>query len=83
MTSQPGKQIIKTHILADISRSKVNQTVKFGQLVEYRMRNIFLEKLYIKYGGRTSPISKLSISLDQQSEVLYSLFLLYVKLKGY
>ena len=49
------------------------------------MRNIFLEKLFIKCGGETSsrPFSeklKLSISLDQESKVLCSLLLLYVKL---
>ena len=27
----------------NISRSKSNQTVKFGQLINYNMRNIFLE----------------------------------------
>ena len=48
------------------------------------MKNIFLEKSYIECGGVNSsrPFSKkikLSISLDQQSEILYSLFLLYVK----
>ena len=43
------------------------------------MENIFLEKPYTKYGGETSPRPfpeklKLSISLDQQSEFLLSLF---------
>ena len=42
MKSQPGKQT--TEILFNISRSKDNQTVKFGQLIEYNMRNIFFEK---------------------------------------
>ena len=47
------------------------------------MRNIFLEKFYSKHSGEAGlrPFykkSKLSISLDQQSEMLYSLFLLYV-----
>ena len=37
MTSQPGKRIIEMHILTNISRSKDNQTMKFGQLVEYNM----------------------------------------------
>ena len=46
MTSQADKQIITIHILPNISRSKDNQTVKFGQLIEYNMGNIFLEKLY-------------------------------------
>ena len=27
-----------------------NQTMEFGQLIEYNMRNIFLEKSYTKYG---------------------------------
>ena len=70
MTSQPGKQTIATHILPNISRSKGNQTMKFGQLIEYNMRNNFLEKLCRKRGGEIIPTfffkkSKLSISLDQ------------------
>ena len=44
MTSQTGKQIIPIQILLNISRSKDNQTMKFGQSIEYNMRNIFLEK---------------------------------------
>ena len=49
--------------------------MKFGQLIEYNMRNIFLEKSYTKCGGEASPRSfyeksKLSISLDQQLEML-------------
>ena len=41
------------------------------------MRNIFLDKSYTKCGRETSPrpfskISKLSISLDQGSGILYS-----------
>ena len=42
MTSQTGQQIIKIHILPNISRNKGNQTMKFVQLKEYNMRNIFL-----------------------------------------
>ena len=44
MMSQTGKQTIRTHILPNISRSKGNQTMKFGQLIEYNVRNIFLYK---------------------------------------
>ena len=56
--------------------------MKFGQLIEYNMRNIFLEKSYTKCGGENSlrPFSeklKLSISLTQWSKVLYKLFLLH------
>ena len=54
--------------------------MKFGQLLEYNIRNIFLKKSNTKYGGETSPKSKLSIFLDQQFKVL---FLLYVYVKGY
>ena len=55
--------------MPNISRSKGNQTMKFGQLIKCNMRNIFLEKSYSKCDGETSlrPFSeklKLSISLD-------------------
>ena len=55
MTSEPGKQIIAILILPYILRSKYNQTAKFGQLTEYNMRKIFLEKSYPKCGGEISP----------------------------
>ena len=31
-------------MLPNISRSDGNQTMKFGQVIEYNMRNIFVEK---------------------------------------
>ena len=45
MMSQTGQQ----------TRCKGNQTMKFGQLIDQNMRNIFLEKSCTKYGGETSP----------------------------
>ena len=45
MTSQTGLQAIAIHILPNISQSKGNQTIEFGQLIEYNKRNIFLQKL--------------------------------------
>ena len=59
--------------------------MKFGQLIEYNMRNIFVEKACTKCAGETTPRSlskkwKLSISLDQYCKVLNSLFLLYANL---
>ena len=45
MTSQPSQQTIVIHILTNISQSKGKQTMKFGQLIEYNKRNIFLQKL--------------------------------------
>ena len=82
MTSQPSQQTILIHILPNITRSKGNQTMKFRQLIECNMRNIFLEKSCTKCVGETTPRPsseklKLSISLDQQFKVLYSLFLLW------
>ena len=49
--------------------------MKFGQLIEYNMRNIFLEKSYTKCDGEAKPRAiyentKLWISLDPQSEML-------------
>ena len=54
MATQPGEQIFPIHIFTNISRSKGNQAMKCGQLIEYNMRNIFFEKLYSKCGGETS-----------------------------
>ena len=42
MTSQPDKQLIAIQILPNISGSKINQAMKFGQLIEYNKRNLFL-----------------------------------------
>ena len=88
MSSQAGQLIIAIHILPNICRSKSNQTKKFGQLIEYNMINIFLLKSYAKYGGETSPRpfyikSKLSISLDEKSEILQNLLLLFVQAEVY
>ena len=55
MTPKSGQQITTIHILFNISRSKVNQSMKFGQIKEHYTRNIFLEKSYTKYGGEASP----------------------------
>ena len=74
------------HMLTNILRSKDNQAMKTDQLLEYNLRNIFLEKSYTKYGAKTFPKpfskkSKLGISLDRHSKFLYILFLLFAKLK--
>ena len=59
MSSQPGKQTNVIHVLSNISRSKGKHTIKFGQLIEYKTRSIFLEKSYTECGGETisSPFS--------------------------
>ena len=48
MTLQPDLQTIAIHLLPNISQSRGNQTMKFGQLIEYNNRNIFLQKLCVK-----------------------------------
>ena len=62
--------------------------MKFGQLIEYNFRKVFLEKYYTKCGGENIPRpfskkSKLRIFLNQYSKVLYSLVLLYAKLRAF
>ena len=47
---QAGQQIITIHISPNISRGKVNQTMKFDQLTEYDMRYNFIEKSYTNCG---------------------------------
>ena len=37
MTTQPGKKRIAIRILPNIPRSEANQTMKFGQLIEYNI----------------------------------------------
>ena len=60
--------------------------MKFGQLIEYNMRNISLEKSYTNCGRETvsRPFpkkSKVSISLHQYSKFLNISFLLFAKLR--
>ena len=66
MTLQPRYQAFVMHILPNILRSKDNQTMKFGQSIEYNVRNIFVEKSSTNCDAETisRPFSKLSISLD-------------------
>ena len=54
MTSQPGLKAIPIQILPNISQSKGNKTMKFGQLIEHTKRNIFLLKLRGKWESVTS-----------------------------
>ena len=62
--------------------------MKFIQLIKYNMRSIFIEQSYTKCGCKTStrPFHKksiLSISRDQQSEMLKCLLLLHVQVVVY
>ena len=59
---QAGKKTVAIHIFPNIARSKDNQRTKFGQLIKYNMRNIFLEKSYARCAEKTisRPFSKKS-----------------------
>ena len=58
------------HIIKKITGSKGKKTMKLGRLIEYNMRNVFLEESFTKCGGETIPRtffkkSKLNISLGR------------------
>ena len=70
MTAQTGKQTIAIQILPDILRSKDNRSMKFGQLIECNMGNIFLKNHTQNVVEKLLPDIflkklKLSISLGQ------------------
>ena len=67
MTSQLGKQTTAMTILPNSSRSKDNQSMKLGHLIEYNMRNIFLEKSCTKSGGKSIPRPFLKIKIEHIS----------------
>ena len=58
--------------------------MKFGQFIKHKMRNIFVEKSYVKCGGETIPRlfstkSKLSLNPVNSVKFYTVLFLLYDK----
>ena len=88
MTSQPGKQTIAIHILAIISRSKGSQTMKFGQLIEYKRGKCFQKSRTQNEGEETIPRSffkksKLSISLDQFFKSFIQFVFIVCQVGGY
>ena len=68
---QHSLRTIAIHILSNISRSKGKlKEMKFGQLIKYNTRNVFVAISYTKYARETTPWplfekSKLSITLYQ------------------
>ena len=79
MTSKPGQQIITIHILPNISRSKDNQAMKFGQVIEYNKRNISHEKSSRRWGRESSSRPLFLIVLPmRQKQVVCSLISIYV-----
>ena len=72
MTSQARKQIITTQNMSNITRNKSNQAMNFVQLMQYNMRNVFLEN-YVQ-----NPL-KQTKSLDQQFK-FYTVFYVFIPL---
>ena len=53
--SQVGQQTITIHILSNIPRSKDNKKMKFGQVIEYNRRNVFLQNHAKNEAGKLVP----------------------------
>ena len=59
------------HILSNISRSKANQTMRFGQLIEYNVRNIFLQKSGKETSSRGKETSSRALLVFLKKKGLY------------
>ena len=56
MMSQPSLQTIAVYIIPNVSQSKYSQAMKFvWPINRVQQENIFLQKLYGKWGKETSP----------------------------
>ena len=55
MTPHPGKQTVTLPILLNLSQSKGNQTLKFGQVMEYNQKFFFFWKIMQKMRLRLVP----------------------------
>ena len=69
MALQIVPQIIKIHMLSNISRSKLNQTMKFDQLIEIFFLKNHTQNVVEKLVPDTIIKKKLSITLDLISEI--------------
>ena len=74
MTSHAVQKLIAIHILSNISRIQCNQAMKFGELIENNVRNIFLKKLCRKWGTKTSARS---LSVFKELYLSSTLLLIY------
>ena len=69
MALQIVPQIIKIRMLSNISRSKLNQTMKFDQLIEIFFLKNHTQNVVEKLVPDTIIKKKLSITLDLISEI--------------
>ena len=64
------------HILPETSRSKRNQKMKLGQLIEYNKINIFIQKKCTNEAGRLVPLFKKMLNM-RRKQVICSLVSMY------
>ena len=57
MTPQPRKRTIAIPTFLNVSRSKGALKIKFGELIEYKARKVFLEKSNTRCGEEAIPRS--------------------------
>ena len=78
MTFWSCRKSTRLHIFPKFSKSKGKQAMRFGQLIEYNMRNIFFDRSYRKCARETIPRS---LSKNQIQAYFWinsvKLFLLY------
>ena len=87
MASELGKQTIAIHTFPNISKTEGSETLKLGQLIEYNINHIFLEKSSTKCGVENIPRpfstkSTLSIYLDQWSKVFVQFVFIACQVAG-
>ena len=72
MMSKTGQEIIIIHILPKIARSKDNWAMSFGQVIECKERNIFLQRFSSK-NFEKFPVSPLltKLNLDESFVKLF------------
>ena len=90
MISQFDLQTITLDILPSMSRSKGNETMKFGQVTEYNKRNIFVQKLWRNlflffwkalYEVKASALQlsfKVSIYFDLYIYIILYIYIMYI-----
>ena len=86
MTSQTDSKELQNTSCQISQRSKISQTRKFGQLIEYNMRLFFLKSHTVNMMKRLAlglfSKIKVGLSLDQQSQFLYNLIFFYCMSKS-
>ena len=67
LTSYTGQQVITLSILLNISRSKVNQKMKLGQLIKYNMKNTFPQDVVEKLQSWTKYFTRILVFMGNSA----------------